>query len=98
MAGWRSTTRRTSISPSQLAVAAGQSVLTNVSLRIIEQNLTTGSPELVGGQLNPGTGRISGNIFISVRAYLPGKDNSARNLPQLVPATLADFGLTGVIQ
>ena len=69
-----------------------------VSLRIVEQNLTTGSPELVGGQLNVGTGRIAGNIFISVRAYLPGKENSTRNLHELLTATLADFDLIGVIQ
>lgn len=69
-----------------------------VSFRMVEQNLTTHSPELTGGELNLGTGRICGKIFLAVRAYQPGADNSASQLRDLVVATLADFQLTGVIQ
>ncbi len=69
-----------------------------VSMQMVEQNLTTHSPELVNGELYVGSGQIAGKIFISVRAYRPGTENSTRNLHELVTATLADFDLTGVIQ
>lgn len=69
-----------------------------VSFRMIEQNLTTQSPELAGGELNLGTGRINGKLFLNIRAYQPGGDNSRQKLRELVADTLADFGLTGVIE
>ncbi|MGV0799552.1 hypothetical protein ABQF26_21425, partial [Mycolicibacterium elephantis] len=68
-----------------------------VSFRMVEQNLTTQSPELAGGELNLGTGRINGKLFLNIRAYQPGGDNSRQRLRELVAATLADFGLTGVV-
>jgi hypothetical protein len=69
-----------------------------VSFRMVEQNLTTQSPELAGGELNVGTGRINGKLFINIRGYQPGGDNSKQALHELVAATLADFELTGVIE
>jgi diacylglycerol O-acyltransferase / wax synthase len=69
-----------------------------VSFRMVEQNLTTQSPELAGGELNVGTGRINGKLFINIRGYQPGGDNSRQKLYELVAATLVDFDLTGVIE
>jgi hypothetical protein len=69
-----------------------------VSIRMVEQNLTTKSPELEGGELNVVSGRIGGKIFLTVRAYQPDSENSTRDLQERVEATLADFALTGVMQ
>ena len=69
-----------------------------VSLRMVEQNLTTKSPELSGGELNVASGRIGGKVFLTVRAYQPGSENSTNVVREVVTATLADFALTGVTQ
>lgn len=68
------------------------------SMRMVEQNLTEKSPELIYGELHLGSGRISGRLFITFRAYQPGTENSTRILRELISSTLADFDLTGVIQ
>jgi diacylglycerol O-acyltransferase / wax synthase len=69
-----------------------------VSLRMVEQNLTTKSPELAGGELNVASGRIGGKVFLTVRAYQPGSENSTHGVREVVKATLADFALSGVMQ
>ena len=68
-----------------------------VLLRMVEQNLTTKSPELAGGELNVSSGRICGKLFLGFRAYQPGWDNTAEALRELIAATLDDFDLTGFI-
>lgn len=68
-----------------------------VLLRMVEQNLTTKSPELAGGQLNVSSGRICGKLFLGFRAYQPGRENTSEALRALVAATLDDFDLTGFI-
>jgi hypothetical protein len=42
-------------------------------------------------------GRIGGRISVTVVAYQPGADNSKRHLRELAARTLAEFGLTGMI-
>lgn len=69
-----------------------------VSLRMVEQNLTEKSPELVNGELFVGSGRSAGKLFLTLRAYQPGAENTRQSLQQLAAATLADFGLTGFIE
>jgi hypothetical protein len=49
------------------------------------------------GQLSVLAVRISGRICITVSAYQPGGKNSKPDLRELVTHTLAEFGLTGVI-
>jgi diacylglycerol O-acyltransferase len=68
------------------------------SIRMLEQNLTEKSPEIAGGQLYLSSGRICGKLFITLRAYQPGTENSTYSLHELIAATLADFDLTGVIE
>ncbi len=68
-----------------------------VLLRMVEQNLTTKSPELAGGELNISSGRICGKLFLGFRAYQPGRENTKEALRELVAATLDDFDLTGFI-
>jgi hypothetical protein len=68
------------------------------SLRMAEQNLTEKSPELVNGELFVGSGRVAGKIFLTLRAYQPGMDNSRRTLAELATSTLAEFDLTGFVE
>jgi hypothetical protein len=69
-----------------------------VSLRMLEQNLTEKSPELIAGELFLGSGRICGKLFITFRAYQPGIENTRHVLREVISGTLADFDLTGVIE
>ncbi|MCT7657369.1 hypothetical protein [Mycobacterium deserti] len=68
------------------------------SLRMVEQNLTEKSPELVNGELFVGSGRVAGKIFLTLRSYRPGADNSRRALQDQAVSTLADFGLAGFVE
>jgi diacylglycerol O-acyltransferase len=68
------------------------------SMRMVEQNLTAKSPELIHGELQLGSGRICGQLFISVRAYHPGHDNSRHILCERISGALSDFDLTGVFE
>ncbi|MET0700778.1 MAG: hypothetical protein ABWY93_14045, partial [Mycobacterium sp.] len=67
-----------------------------LSVRLVEQNLTTGSPELRYGELHITSGRVCGQVFLAVRAYEPGQPNSRARLRELLTSTLAEFELTGV--
>jgi diacylglycerol O-acyltransferase / wax synthase len=69
-----------------------------VTIRMVEQNLTANSPELASGELYMTSGRICGKLFISCRAYLPGRENSRNSLCELIYRTLEDFDLTAVIE
>jgi diacylglycerol O-acyltransferase len=68
------------------------------SIRMLAQNLTEKSPEVAGGELYLSSGRICGRLFVTIRAYQPGTENSTHRLHELIVATLADFDLTGVIE
>lgn len=69
-----------------------------VFVRLAEQGVTKKSLERAGGKLFLSSGRICGKVFITVRAYLPGQENSACNLAVLTSRTLAEFDLTGAIE
>ena len=68
-----------------------------VMLRGVDQNVTREYMESVGGQLVLVGGRLVGKMSISVVAYQPGGKNSKLDLRELAARTLAEFGLTGVI-
>ncbi|QLL07793.1 hypothetical protein [Mycobacterium vicinigordonae] len=51
----------------------------------------------IGGRMIVLSGRINGKIFISVGAYQPGAKNTKAALRELAAETIAEFGLTGVI-
>ncbi|MGE2692687.1 hypothetical protein [Mycolicibacterium pulveris] len=53
--------------------------------------------EQIGGRMIVLSGRINGQIFISVGAYQPGADNTKPALRELAKRTMADFDLTGHI-
>lgn len=51
----------------------------------------------IGGRMIILSGRINGQIFISVGAYQPGGENTKPALRELAKRTMADFDLTGHI-
>lgn len=69
-----------------------------VMLRGVDRHVTRQYLERRGGLLTVLAGRIVGKISITVVAYQPGKENSKPDLRELAAQTLAEFGLTGVIE
>jgi hypothetical protein len=67
-------------------------------LRGVDRHVTRGFLERRGGLLTVLAGRICGKISITVVAYQPGTENSKPALRALAASTLAEFGLTGVIE
>ena len=68
-----------------------------VFIRALDTNVTAGELQRSHGQLVVVSGRINGKISISVEAYQLGADNSKVRLRELATQTLAEFGLSGVI-
>jgi hypothetical protein len=69
-----------------------------VMLRGVDRHVTRQFLERRGGMLTVLAGRIGGKISLTVVAYQPGMENSKHNLRQLAASTLAEFGLTGMIE
>ncbi len=69
-----------------------------VMLRGVDRHVTRQFLERRGGLLTVLAGRIVGKISITVVAYQPGGENSKPHLRELAANTLAEFGLTGVIE
>jgi hypothetical protein len=67
-------------------------------LRGVDRHVTRQYLERRGGLLTVLAGRIGGKISIAVVGYQPGTENSKHNLRQVAESTLAEFGLTGVIE
>jgi hypothetical protein len=68
-----------------------------VMLRGVDRHITRQALEERRGLLTLVGGRISGKMSISIIAYQPGAENSKRHLRELAADTLAEFGLSGVI-
>jgi diacylglycerol O-acyltransferase / wax synthase len=68
-----------------------------VSVRLVEQGVTRGHFERIGGQLMFVSGRIVDKVFITVVGYQIGVANSRQRLHDLAVQTLKDFDLTGTI-
>ncbi|MFN8033434.1 MAG: hypothetical protein U0Q47_09070 [Mycobacterium sp.] len=69
-----------------------------VFIRAIEQNLTQREVQRSHGQLLVVSGRLSGKLLISVEAYQVGAENSKARMRDLARQTLAEFGLTGLVE
>lgn len=69
-----------------------------VMLRGVDRHVTRQFLEQRGGLLTVLAGRIGGKISITVVAYQPGAENTKPQLRELAAQTLAEFGLTGVIE
>lgn len=68
-----------------------------VFIRAVDQNVTKRELQRSHGQLVVVSGRINGKVTISVEAYETGSENTKTRLRELAAKTLAEFGLTGVI-
>lgn len=68
-----------------------------VFIRALDQNVTLRELERSHGQLVVVSGRINGKVVISVEAYQIGAENSKQRLRELAAETLAEFGLTGIV-
>ncbi|WP_234820488.1 wax ester/triacylglycerol synthase domain-containing protein [Mycolicibacterium goodii] len=68
-----------------------------VVMRGVDQNVTRGDIESMGGQLVLVSARVNGKISIGVVAYQLDAENSKPRLRELAALTLKDFGLAGVI-
>jgi hypothetical protein len=69
-----------------------------VMLRGVDRHVTRQFLERRGGLLTVLAGRIGGKISITVVAYQPGGTNSKSYLRELAAQTLAELGLSGVIE
>ncbi|HET6733263.1 hypothetical protein [Mycobacterium sp.] len=69
-----------------------------VMLRGVDRHVTRRFLEQRGGMLTVLAGRIGGKISLTVVAYQPGTENTKPQLRDLAARTLAEFGLTGVIE
>jgi hypothetical protein len=67
------------------------------SLRLTEPGLTAGALDRMGGLLFLASGRVHGQVFIAVAAYLVAAANSRDGLRELISGTLAEFDLTGAL-
>jgi len=68
-----------------------------VFLRLVEQHTTRASLQRTRGILYVRSGRIVGEVFLTVAAYQPDGKNSKSDLRQRVARTLAEFELVGAI-
>lgn len=67
-------------------------------MRAVDQKVTRGEIERVGGQLVVASGRINSKVTIGVVGYRNGGTNTSAALRELVAQTLAEFGLTGTFK
>lgn len=82
--------------PPQLAQVDGTDA-EYVFVRALDQNVTLQEMQRSHGQLVVVSARINGKVVISVEGYEIGAENSKRRLRELAAETLAEFGLTAVI-
>jgi hypothetical protein len=68
-----------------------------VLIRGVDQGVTRGYIERVGGQLVVAGGRLGGKMTFGVVGYQPGGITTKPQLRELVTRTLAEFGLSGVV-
>jgi hypothetical protein len=69
-----------------------------VMLRGVDRHVPREYLERRGGLLTVLAGRIGREVSITIVTYQPGKENSKPWLRALAAHTMAEFGLTGVIE
>ena len=68
------------------------------SMRCLYPRVTRATMHRAGGVVAMLSGRVNGQVFISVLAYDPAHPGSNRQLPEAIFSTLADFSLTARMQ
>jgi diacylglycerol O-acyltransferase len=69
-----------------------------VSFRLLEPQITTRILDRMGGYLYVASGRIHGQIFVTVGAWRAGGPNSKESLRESVRRVLADMELSGIVE
>ncbi len=67
------------------------------ALRSLFAGATEATIHRTGGLLGVLSGRVHGQIFVSIVAYQPGHPNSNDNLQQHISSVLSDFSLTAAV-
>ena len=68
------------------------------SMRSLYPRVTRGMMHRAGGLLGMLSGRVNGQVFVSVLAYDPARPGSNEELQEAIFRTLADFSLTATAQ
>ena len=68
------------------------------SMRSLYPRVTRATMHRAGGVLGMLSGRVDGQVFVSVLAYDPARPRSNRQLQEAIFSTLADFSLTATMQ
>ncbi len=71
---------------------------THFSMRSLYTRVTRATMHRAGGVLGLLSGRVDGQVFVSVLAYDPARPRSNRQLQEAIFSTLADFSLTATMQ
>jgi hypothetical protein len=67
------------------------------AMRSLFVGVTKATVHQTGGLLGLLSGRVHGQVFVSVVAYEPGRPNSNDSLQQHISSVLSDFSLTATI-
>jgi hypothetical protein len=68
------------------------------SMRTLYPRVTHATMQRAGGVAGMLSGRVNGQVFVSVLAYDPARPGSNRQLQEAIFSTLADFSLTATMQ
>jgi diacylglycerol O-acyltransferase len=68
------------------------------SMRSLYPHVTRATMHRAGGVLAMLSGRVNGQVFVSVLAYDPARPGSNQQLQEAIFSTLADFSLTATMQ
>jgi hypothetical protein len=68
------------------------------SMRSLYPRVTRGMMDRAGGLMGLLSGRVNGQVFVSVLAYDPARPGSVSALQETIFRTLADFSLTATVQ
>lgn len=69
-----------------------------LAIRQMESRITIDILERLGGTLFLASGRLNGQVFVTVSAWQIGAENSRTWLAGLVGEALGDFGLSGIVE
>lgn len=69
-----------------------------IALRVLEPQITNHILDRMGGYLYLVTGRVPGQIFVTVAAWTVGGMNTKESLRDSVLQALAEFQLTGIVE
>lgn len=69
-----------------------------IAFRLLEPEITTGILDRTRGYLYLGSGRVHGQIFVSIGAWVPGGPNTKELLRTALQRAVTEMGLTGTVE